>query len=67
MNLIICSPSSSLPFRTLAEDISAFLENTQQLMEWLNEVEREMQKYEDPSTEPEELGTQSDELAVGQK
>ncbi|KAL3114470.1 hypothetical protein niasHT_019974 [Heterodera trifolii] len=49
---------------TLAEDIAQFLQSTEQLLNWLKEVEDEMHKFDDPSTEPEELGRQSDELAT---
>ncbi|KAI3410026.1 hypothetical protein GPALN_006390 [Globodera pallida] len=49
---------------TLAEDIAQFLQSTQQLLNWLKEMEEEMHKFDDPSTEPEELGAQSDELAT---
>lgn len=51
----------------MAEDIAQFLQSTQQLMDWLDGMEEEMHKFDDPSTEPEELGRQSDDLAVCNK
>lgn len=49
---------------TLAEDISSFIQNTNQLSIWLDSAEKEIEKFGQISSIPEELVKQSEELTV---
>lgn len=48
----------------IAENMSSFLAETDQLAEWLDDVEAKIEKFEEISIYPEELIEQSEELAV---
>lgn len=48
----------------LAEDISSFIQNTNQLAKWLDSAEKEIEKFGQISSVPEELVEQSEELTV---
>lgn len=52
---------------TLAEDISSFIQNTNQLSKWLDSAEKEIEKFGQISSIPEELVEQSEELTVNYK
>lgn len=48
----------------IAENMSSFLKETDELAGWLDDVEDKIEKFEDISIYPEELIEQSEKLAV---